>query len=485
VSESFDPDLPNRWTPSAQEKFLEMMSVAGDQRVWYCTQGRTCDGNPHDGYDYQHARADQWPPSLREAWMFWLMISGRGAGKTRAGAEWLRNMTRYTGRLCMVAPTAADLRDTMIEGESGILRVCENAGYLPDWSPSKRRLTFPNGAVALGYTAEEPDRLRGRNDGAGWLDEPAHYPNVQYVWDMFMYGLRHGTHPRVAITTTPTPSDWLRMMLADEQSRVAVVSTFANEANLAPAFVEQMRKKYAGTRQGRQELYGELLDDVEGALWSGELLDETRRREVPALVRTVVAVDPAGTSAKRSDITGIVVCGKGADGHLYALADYSGQYTPREWALAALRALEDWDADCIVAETNYGGEMVLSNVRHNVELGAVVPRLKAVNSRRGKFIRAEPVFALFEQDRAHMLGHLPDLEAQLCSWVPGSGKSPDRMDAMVHGFHELAQFNDGSIAVAHGRIPRSDNDSPAGSRGSHYKDLKKMLRGALPDARRR
>lgn len=469
----FDPDLPMRWTPAAQEKLLEIMANGIEPRVWYCQNpGRACDGRPHEGYEYRHARSDQWPPSLRESWMFWIMLSGRGGGKTKAGAEWIRNMTRYTPRLAIVAPTASDLRDVMIEGDSGLLRCCEAAGYMPHWEPSKKRLTFPNGAIAIGYTAEEPDRLRGRNDGAAWLDEAAHYPNVEYVWDMLMYGLRLGTAPRVAITTTPTPNPWLKSMITDPLSRVVVVPTFANEENLAPTFVKQMREKYAGTRQGRQELYGEILEDVEGALWNDELIERTRRHSTPLMHRVVVGVDPAGTSAARSDVTGIVVMGLGADGDLYVLQDRSGRYTPLEWANVVREAYEFWHADLVVAETNYGGEMVTANLRTN--LGDFA-RVNAVNSRRGKFIRAEPVFGLFEQDRAHLVGYWPDLEGQLCSWVPGSGKSPDRVDAMVHGAHALVQLDSTSISVAHGRLHRD----ATGARNSHFKDLQTMVRGVL------
>lgn len=454
----FDPDLPLRWTPKAQEQLLEVMGNGRETRVWYCADpGRDCDGRPHGVYDYPHARSDQWPPPLTDNWDVWVLMGGRGGGKTAAGSEWLRSMTRYTPRLAFLAPTAGDLRDVMVEGESGILRVCERAGYLPVWEPSKRRITFPNGAIAIGYTAEEPDRLRGPNHGAAWADEPAHYPNVEYVWDQLWYGLRVGRHPRVAVTTTPTPSPWIRSLVTDPSARVVTVSTFANEANLAPSFVRKMREKYAGTRLGRQELYGEILLDVEGALWSGELLDATRRPVEMELSRIVVGVDPAGTSTKRSDETGIVVVGLGTDGHLYVMADYSGAFTPSQWARQVYEAAEAFDVDVIVAETNYGGEMVTANLRANQPEGGRLYRVKAVNSRRGKLIRAEPIFSLFEQDRAHLVGHLPELETQLCAWVPGQGKSPDRLDALVHAAIELVGAPAGAIAVApSGRIERPE-----------------------------
>lgn len=474
---TFDPDAPLHWTQAAQENLLEIMAVANAvPQVWYCPNpGRTCDGHPHAGYEYEHARADQWPPSLLDDWLAWVLLSGRGAGKTRAGAEWLRSMTRYTGRLCMIAPTASDLRDVMVEGESGILRVCEvSAGYIPHWEPSKKRLTFPNGAVVLGYTAEEPDRLRGRNDGAAWMDEPGHYENVDYVWQMLLYGLRAGRHPRIAITTTPTPSRWLKELVVDPDSRVTTVSTFANEANLPPAFIRQMKERFAGTRQGRQELFGHILEDVEGALWSDVMLESTRVAVAPALTRIVVGVDPAGTSTNRSDITGIVVAGVGVDGELYILADYSGRYTPLEWAQAVQDAYVEYNADLIVAETNYGGEMVTQNLRTSVGNFA---RVQPVNSRRGKFIRAEPVFGLWEQGRAHVVGRWSNLEDEMCSWVPGTGKSPDRLDALVHAAHALIVMDTStSIAVAHGQVRRVAEQGP---RGHHFSQLKKMLTGVL------
>lgn len=433
--DGFDPDLPQHWTPAAQEKFLEQMRTGGTPQAFYCkSPGRRCDGAPHDGYDYEHARGDQWPPPFSDpTWAYWVLRGGRGSGKTKSGAEFVRNLTRYTGRIALIAPTAADLRDVMIEGDSGILRCCELAGFLPVFEPSKRRVTFPNGAVAYGYSAEEPDRLRGPQHGGGWLDEPAHWPNVDYVWDMYSYGLRLGDVPRTAITTTPTPIPWLRDLLAEPETRAVQVSTFANARNLAPKYLERMKKRYAGTRQGRQELEGELLEDVEGALWSLALIEDTRVdvAQAPLLRRIVVGVDPAGTSTKRSDLTGIVVLGVGYDDELYVVADYSGRYTPHEWATKVMWAYGEHQADLICAEKNYGGEMVEHVLR--TELGTFA-RVEKVNSRRGKLIRAEPVFSLFEQHRAHLVGtQMGDLEDQLCAWVPGSTSSPDRLDALVHG----------------------------------------------------
>lgn len=486
--EDFNPDLPRHWSPAAQEKFLEMMAANNgmEPRIWYCQNpGRACDGNPHEGVPYQHARSDQWPPSMRENWDVWAMLSGRGGGKTKAGAEWIRNMTRYTGRLALVAPTAADLRDTMIEGDSGILRCCEAAGYVPVFEPSKRRVTFPNGAMCFGYTAEEPDRLRGPNVGAAWVDEAAHYPDPQYVWDMLEYTMRLGDHPRYAVTTTPTPTPWLKQLVSLPTTRVVKVSTFANEKNLAPSYLAMLKRKHVGTRLGRQELFGEILEDVEGALWTSEILASTRVESEPALARIVVAIDPAGTSVKRSDETGIIVMGVDVDGEIYVLEDASGSLTPDAWADAAFAAADRWRADLIVAEGNYGGEMVESNLRNYARAtNQPLIRIERVNSRRGKFIRAEPVFGLFEQNRAHLVGHHAELESQLVGWVPGTGKSPDRLDAMVHAAIQLTDVGQGAVTVAKGKLPR-ENARPRGVTGNHYKDLKKMMRGVLGDSRRR
>jgi phage terminase large subunit-like protein len=453
TTNTFDPELPKRWTPVAQAKYLDQMRTSEHPQAWYCTRGRTCDGKPHGKYTYKHARADQWPPPMDEEWEHWIMASGRGAGKTRSGAEFVRTMTRYTGRIALIASTSADLRDVMIEGESGILRVCENAGFRPHWEPSKRKITFPNGAIATGYTAEEPDRLRGPQHGAGWLDEPAHWKNVEYVWDMYSYGLRLGTAPRTAITTTPTPIPWLKEIVAETGSRVISVPTFINQDNLAPRFIQRMRERYEGTRQGRQELYGEILTDVEGALWTDELLDATRVDRAPELTRIVIGVDPAGTSNKRSDLTGIVAVGLGVDGDVYILGDYSGRYTPHEWAGKVSDTYHRWGADAIVAEKNYGGEMVRTVLATELSDFA---RVIDVTSRQGKFIRAEPVFSLFEQQRAHLVGRmLGDLEDELTSWVPGKGKSPDRLDAMVHAAHELrGESGPVEISAPTGAMPR-------------------------------
>lgn len=453
----FDPELYKRWTPKAQEEAAALLErLKTPPRIWYCARGRTCDGHPHDNVPYEHARGDQWPPPYEDPWMFWLLKGGRGSGKTRAGAEWVRSVSKFTPRIACIAPTSADARDTMIEGVSGLITVCERAHVDYKWEPSKRRFTFGNGAIATTFSGEEPDRLRGPQHGASWVDEPAHYPNIEDVWSMLLFGLRMGERPRVAVTTTPTPIQWMKDLIADERTRDATVSTYANSANLSEDFLREMRQRYEGTRLGRQELHGEVLMDVEGALWTYDLIEPNRLHIEPGEVkefaegmdRIVVAIDPAGTSKKRSDETGIIVIGI-SKGIIYVLADLSGRYTPERWARRAVEAYEQWQADCIVVENNYGGEMVRSTLQ-NI---SAFPRVREVNSRRGKLIRAEPILSLYEQARVRHVNDLPTLEAQMTEWVPSRGDSPDRLDALVHGAHELVEsVRPAEIATASGLL---------------------------------
>jgi phage terminase large subunit-like protein len=443
--EGYDPEVVKQWKPEARQKAADLLKDAKVEiQYWYCKRGRKCDGKPHEGYEYKHARGDQWPPPSNDPWMYWLLRGGRGSGKTRSGAEWTREMRKHAGRIAIIGPTAASVRDVQIEGESGLLFVCDRAGVRVRYEPSKNRLTFlDTGAIAHTYSAEEPDRLRGPQHGAGWLDEPAHYKNIDYVWSMFMYGLRLGKKPRVCLTTTPLPHEWLMRMIDDPRTRQSVVSTFANQDNLADFFLEEMAQKHAGTRLGRQELYGEILMDVEGALWNGEMIDAHREKYEGSIYdfalsmeKVVIAIDPAGTSTQRSDETGIIVVGALGD-QGYVLADHSGKYKPAEWARKAVSLYDLFKADAIVVENNYGGEMVRSTLENISE----APRIREVNSRRGKFIRAEPIVALYEQGRVHHVGVIEKLENQLVSWVPGKGKSPDRLDALVHGLTDVMKIS--------------------------------------------
>lgn len=387
------------------------------------------------GYDWEHtwARDEQKPPPL--PWIVWLILAGRGFGKTRTGAEWIRARVdkKQAGRIALVAPTAADARDVMVEGESGILRVFPKS-IRPHYEPSKRRITFHTGAIATVYSADEPERLRGPNNDTAWCDEICswRYPEA---YDMLMFGLRLGENPQCCITTTPKPIKLLKEIMAAQGTVVTRGSTYDNADNLAKSFLNQIIAKYSGTRLGRQEINAEILEDTPGALWTRALLEKYRINQSPAdLDRIVVAVDPAITSnAESSDETGIVAAGaKGPDG--YVLGDYSGIYKPAEWAKKAVNAYYDHDADYIVAEDNQGGEMVSFTI-HTIDPNVPV---KLIHASRGKLPRAEPVSALYEQGRVHHVGNLGTLEDQLTTWVPGqSTDSPDRLDAMVHAITAL------------------------------------------------
>jgi phage terminase large subunit-like protein len=381
-------------------------------------------------------------------WTTWLILAGRGFGKTRAGAEWVREQAERgeCRRIALVARTASDIRDTLVEGESGILAVSA-PWFRPRYEPSKRRLTWPNGVVATTYSADEPDLLRGPQHHAAWCDELAawRYPEA---WDQLQFGLRLGQRPRVVVTTTPRPTKIIRQLVAERTTRVTRGTTYENRQNLAPTFFDKVVKKYEGTRLGRQELNAELLGDTPGALWTLKLLDENRVAVAPDLVRIVVAVDPqaADPHASPDELgaeTGIVAAGRCGKGEGYVLRDASGQYSPAEWGECAVLLLDELRADCVVAEVNQGGAMVEHVVRSAAEKlhregkrpSPHVP-YRAVHASRGKHTRAEPVAALDEQRRIHHVGDLAALEDQMCTWVPGQ-KSPDRMDARVWALTEL------------------------------------------------
>jgi predicted phage terminase large subunit-like protein len=371
-------------------------------------------------------------------WSIWLVLAGRGFGKTRAGAEWVRSLAESAsvGRIALVAPTTADGRDTMVEGESGLLAIAPNSNR-PIYEPSKRRVSWPNGVIATLFASEEPERLRGPQFGAAWCDELGAWRNVQATWDNLQFGLRLGKRPRQVITTTPRPIKLLREVIKRNGRDVVVTrgSTYDNRDNLAPSFFSQIVRQYEGTRLGRQELNAELLEDVQGALWTRDLIEEGRRDKasLPPMRRIVVAIDPAVSVSETSDETGIIVAGLGVDDHGYLLHDESGKYAPIEWARRAVALYRKYGADRIVAEANQGGAMVETTVR------TVDPNcsFKAVHASRGKITRAEPIAALAEQHRIHLVGGFPELEDQLCSFAAGAAGSPDRLDAMVWAFTEL------------------------------------------------
>ncbi|MDE2454398.1 MAG: DNA-packaging protein [Burkholderiales bacterium] len=387
------------------------------------------------------ARDEQLPPA--GYWTYWLILAGRGFGKTRTGAEWVRQEVRASRYVNLIGATADDARDIMIEGESGILAICPKRER-PEYKASQRKLLWPNGATSLIFTADEPERLRGKQHEKLWADELAawRYPEA---WAQAKFGLRLGNQPRACITTTPKPSTLVRTLVADPATHVTRGTTYANRVNLAPAFFDQIIKTYEGTRLGRQELNAELLDDNPHALWNRAQIDALRR---PALTpgtrdeflktqkRIVVAIDPAVTSNPDSDETGIIVAGRDREDHLNVLADLSRIGTPEQWARAAVGAFHAWGADRLIAETNNGGDMVEAVIR---QVDRLVPYRK-VTASRGKTIRAEPVAALYEQGRAHHIGPFDRLEDQMCAFDPTESqraKSPDRMDALVWAATEL------------------------------------------------
>lgn len=384
-------------------------------------------------YDWKFwARKNQLAPE--GDWQYWLLLAGRGFGKTRCGAEWVRERveSNLAKRIALVAPTAADARDTMVEGESGILAICPPWNK-PQYEPSKRRLTWPSGAIATLFSAEEPERLRGPQHDTAWCDEIAAWKYPQETWDMLQFGLRLGDDPRCAITTTPKPIPLVKDILKNPVTAVTRGSTYDNITNLAPAFVDIIISKYEGTRLGRQELNAEILDDNPDALWQRSNIDDHRVSSIPELTRIVVGVDPAVTSKSGSDDTGIVVAGIDKRMHGYILGDYTCHTTPQKWAQEVIAAYHKHSADRIVGETNNGGEMVEHTLR-TVDPG--IP-FKAVHASRGKQTRAEPISAYYEQGRIHHVGSFPALEDQMCDWVPGVSDSPDRVDALVWALTEL------------------------------------------------
>jgi predicted phage terminase large subunit-like protein len=374
-------------------------------------------------------------------WRTWLYLAGRGSGKTRAAAEWVRRVAREDpgSRIALIARTAADVRDVCVEGDSGILAVCPPAER-PLYEPSKRRLTWRNGSQAAAYSADEPDLLRGPQHAYVWADELATWARVDETWSNLQLGLRLGAHPRCVVTTTPRPIPIIRDLLKNPTTIVRRGSTFDNAANLAPSALAEFRARFEGTRLGRQELEGEVLEDIEGSLFPRDLLDWTRVKAPPSpdeIVRVVVAVDPSVTATGGADECGIAVVAKARDGQLFVLADLSGHMTPKAWAERVARAYRDHRADRVIAEGNQGHALVDEVLR------AVDPNLpvRRVNATRGKAARAEPVAALFEQGRAHIVGAMPQLEDQLVAFTVegyGGSGSPDRADAAIWGCTAMA-----------------------------------------------
>lgn len=388
------------------------------------------EANHYDWYGVYARPAQQIPPG---DWQTWIVNAGRGFGKTRTGAEFVRRMVEsgQWKRVALVAETAADARDVMIEGESGLMAISPPWFY-PHYEPSKRRVTWPNGAIATTYEARQYDRLRGPQHHGAWVDELAKMRYANETWDMLQFGLRLGQKPRVVVTTTPRAVKLIKTLMADASTVVTGGSSYDNRANLAPSFFGKIITKYEGTRLGAQEIHAKILEDAPGALWKRDRLDALRVVKFPDLVRIVVAVDPAASSDEDAAETGIIVAGLGVDGHGYVLDDMSLQGSPNEWGSEAVAAYHKFKADRIIGESNNGGEMVEYVIR---TIDSKVS-YKAVHASRGKLTRAEPIASLDEQGKIHHVGTFADLEDQQCSWVPGM-KSPDRMDARVWAFTEL------------------------------------------------
>ena len=394
------------------------------------------------------ARTDQLPPARAangREWTQWLILGGRGAGKTRAGAEWVRGVAlglpgfarEPAMRIALIGETMADVRDVMVEGVSGILRA-HRREERPIFTPTRRRIVWPNGAIAQLFSAEDPEALRGPQFECAWLDELGKWRRGQECFDMLQFGLRLGRHPRQVITTTPRPSAIIKRILADGRSAVTRAATLMNGANLPPEFIEAIVARYAGTRLGRQELDGELIEDRADALWTRDMIEAARATEAPPLRRVVVAVDPPASSHARADRCGIVAAGIDGDGVIYVLADESlAAARPAAWARVAVALYHRLEADAVVAEVNQGGDMVAAVI---AEADPDTPVRKA-RATRGKYLRAAPVAQLYEQGRVRHVGAFAALEDEMCDFGPtglSNGRSPDRLDALVWALTDLA-----------------------------------------------
>ena len=398
------------------------------------------------------SREEQLPPldaSGRQAWRTWLVLGGRGAGKTRAGAEWVRALVRdaealaagHELRIALVGETMRDARSVMIDGVSGLLAIHRDADR-PVFEGQRQQLVWPCGAIAQLFSAEDPDGLRGPQFHAAWCDELAKWRRTEETWDMLQLALRLGNSPRQLVTTTPRPLPLLQQLLTDPSTAISRMRTQDNAEHLAPTFVAEMRRRYDGTALGRQELDGELMEEYAGALWRRDWI-EVMRLARPAeailteLSRIVVAVDPPVTASATSDACGIVVAGLGADRRGYVLADRTLQGREASaWARAAITAYRDFKADRIVAEVNQGGDLVAAVIR---QIDAGVPLTK-VHATRGKYLRAEPIAALYAEGRIVHVGTFKELEGQMLTFGAGGlpgGKSPDRLDALVWALTEL------------------------------------------------
>jgi len=393
-------------------------------------------------------------------WSVWLLMSGRGFGKTWIGSNWLvEQAVKYPGtEWAVLAPTFRDVRKTCTEGPTGILRAF-GPGELGTYRRNEAQIILANGSKIYGFSADEPERLRGANLSGAWADELGSWRYSETWTAGLMPALRIGTHPRIVVTTTPRPTPLIRSLVKRESGSVHVTrgSTWENADNLSEVALAELEFQYSGSRLGRQELEGELLEDVEGALWSREQIDALRIRadELPEdLHRVVVGYDPAVTSGEDSDWTGIIVMAEGPGMKGYVLADYTMKGSPEACMRRAVNAYHEFKADCIVAEVNNGGDYIRAQLRVT---DPSVP-FKTVRATRGKLLRAQPLSAIYEQGRVHHAGSFPMLEDQMVSWVPESTESPDRLDALVWASAELKGLFEASWAAAFGleRCPKCD-----------------------------
>lgn len=398
-------------------------------------------------YDWNFwARPNQLP--LKTKWFIWLIRSGRGGGKTRTAAEWtIERVKNGYKRIALIGQTKADARDTMIEiEESSILKISP-PWFMPIYEPSKRRLSWPNGAVATVYSGDEPDQLRGPQFDSAWIDELCKFKYPAETWDNLMMGLRLSDDPKVVITSTPRPIPILKKIMARADCIDTVYSSYDNFANLSEVFINNLKETYEGTRLGLQEIHGKILEDNPDALWNIKQIESNRVSKHPDLKRIVVGVDPATTSKKKSAETGIIAVAKGTDNHYYVLDDKSCKKSPDGWAKEALAAYNVLKADRIVGEQNQGGDMVENTLR------TIDPDVsyKSVHASKGKAIRAEPVAALYEQGKVHHVGSFSDLETQMIDWSPLEDTySPDRVDALVWAITELMgkSYYSGNVSLA-------------------------------------
>lgn len=475
-------------------------AISTERRVWYCHLGRICDGRPHEGAEYPHAQDYQYPPAGFD-WDTWFMMCGRGTGKTLSGANWVRSITKKVGRIALIGRRLEDTRQTMVEGESGIINACKAAGETYDWKPALKTFTFQNGAQAFCYSGEEPDSLRGPEHGAGWIDEPCHIELIDDVWSNYNLGLRQKGYPggaKTLLSSSPLPIKWTRERISEQgqvdpetgqklpTTKLVSVPTSRNIHNLDESYLRRVVNPLLGTRQGRQELDAELIEDVEGALWQTSLFQYFNPDNF-RFDRIVVGVDPAGSQGKKSDETGIIVSARIGDA-FYVLDDFTGKYSPAGWAAKTITAYEKWSADAVVVERNYGGDMVEDTLRNHGYDGRVIQ----VKASDGKRVRAEPISAIYEQQRAYharnasmmvserggtVRNKLAVLEDELVTWIPGM-KSPNRLDAMVWTGHELMKVK-GSSEVKAG-VPMGQKIGP--SRPAFQPGSKASARAAVAAA---